>query len=488
MTYIYGKTKIVNIGKRSARILHIFLLCFFVIFAFSILWGCSKRNEPEIIRVAIPYSDNVLDPETNYYIKWLEEKTGLNLEIKVIRQTKSEDYLNSLFASDAEMDIVMFGNGFTLDKEKMENYIEKGDIYFEKKEDIYYNYGSSASGAAGQILWINYDWLKKLGMSVPENTDELESVLTAFKANDCNGNGENDEIPLIGSVEDYSFSPVELLLNSFIYNDPYHSRFFLNENKNEQAALKDDFRSGLSFCRKLYSEGLLDYGENWRSVHDLMELVNSPDDLVGAFTTNSIADVIYSGNPEIMARFIHVAPLLGPFGERNALYRLNEPRIGAVILNRSNHKEAAKKLLDTMLSDEASLIARFGEQGVDWDYSDGKDISVYGSVSTIVTKNYIWNTRQNKHLGGIGPMNVPEEYLLGVTWNGINSDTEYIDGRSQMSYAEYLPVFSEAHDYDEIISGYIDDAVQKFVSGEYDIWSDAKWEDFQESLKLYLSS
>lgn len=468
--------------------LHIFLLCLFLSLGIAFCTGCSSKNEKEVLRIAIPYSDFVLDPNTNYYINWLEEQTGLELDIKTVRQTGSEDYLESLFASDADMDVVMFGNGFSVDKETVEKYTATGDICSEAEKGIYYNYGSSALRAAGQILWINYDWLKKLGMQVPETTVELEEVLRAFKKYDCNENGKNDEIPLVGSRDGYAFSPVELLLNSYIYNDPYHSRFLLNEKKNEQSAVSDEFRDGLAFCRKLYSEELLDYGVYDRDLHDLMELVNSPEDLVGAFTTNSISDVIYSGNPEIMARFIHVTPLAGPDGERNALYRIYEPQIGAVILTRSKHKESAVKLLELMLSEEASLIARFGEKGTDWDFSDGKDISVYGSVSTIVTKNYIWNTLQNKHLCGIGPMRVPEKYLLGVTWNGINSDAEYIDGRSQMSYAEYLPEFKEAHEYNEEVSNYIDRAIKAFVTGEKDIWSDVEWVEYKKGLQDCLSS
>ena len=39
------------------------------------------------------------------------------------------------------------------------------------------------------------DWLDKLGLPIPETTDDLYNTLKAFKTQDPNGNGLNDEIP-----------------------------------------------------------------------------------------------------------------------------------------------------------------------------------------------------------------------------------------------------------------------------------------------------
>ena len=244
--------------------------------------------------------------------------------------------------------------------------------------------------------------------------------------------------------------------------------------------MTDEFREALRYCRRLYSQGLLDPDIFDCNLSRLREMVNSPSDHVGAFTSDSVADVIYQGNPEIMARYIHVAPLAGPDGVKNALFREYEPVCGAVINAHSSRIQEAVRLLDLMMSKDASLIARFGEQGVDWDYSDGTDVSIYGDRSTIVTFNYIWNTSQNKHLNGIGPMNVPDEYLRGVTWNGINSDTEYIDGRAQMSYRDRLPSVTATHENNRDLSRYLDEGIRDFIQGKKDIDDDREWNRFTE--------
>ncbi len=432
----------------------------------------------------MPCSDYVRDPDTNYYVRWLEEKTGYDLVFTLIRQKRSEEYLEALFSSEADLDVLFFGDGFSVSRELAEQYVRSGDIAVAGDSLFYPNTGSSVREGAVQILWINVEWLQRLGLSIPETTEELEEVLRAFRDGDPNGNGQRDEIPLAAASDDYAFSPAEFLLNTYVYNDPYHSRYGVDEETGVLKALTDEFREGLTFCRELCAEGLLWNGS--MTLSQLAELVNSPADLVGAFTTGSISEVVYQGNPEVMARYVHVAPLAGPGGVRNAVYAVKEETVGALITARSAKKEEAERLLALMLSEEASLIARFGERGVDWDFSDGTDVSIYGGSSTIVTVNYLWNTRQNKHLNGIGPMNVPERYLAGVTWNGVNSDAEYIDGRAQMSYREFLPEGPQRHhERNERLSAFLDRAVEDFISGRREIGSDREWEAYLDEAARY---
>lgn len=445
--------------------------------------GCAGETRTSPLRVAIPDSDHVQNLTTNYYVNWLEQRTGLALEFVTIRQSSGEEYLDALFASDAEVDAVLFGDGFTVPEKALRPYAEAGELALREDGTCFYpNCGDGPRRGPGQILWINCDWLETLGLAIPRTTEELRAVLKAFRDGDPNGNGVADEIPLAGAADGYAYSPAELLLNAYVYNDPYHARFAPNGAARETVAESDAFREGLAFCASLYREGLLDAGTYSRTLPQLSELVNSPEDMVGAFTTDSISAVIYQGNPEVMARYMHAAPLTGPYGVRNALYAERAPSVGAIVPARSTRKDDARRLLDTMLSPEASLIARYGEQGVDWEFSDGSDVSVYGGASTIVTKNYIWNTTQNKHLAGIGPMNVPEEYLEGVTWNGVNSDAEYIDARARASCRAFLPPIKALPARDEELSAVIDGYVRDFITGERDVGSDAEWNEYVSAL------
>ncbi len=422
------------ISYRMICIICALLLCFPIA-------ACGETDSSVTLHVAMPYSENVLEPSDNYYVEWLEQKTGLNIEPVIIRQRKSTEYLDALFASDTDIDIVMFGAGFDITEDELKPYAAAGDIIPRDDGSLSYpNFGSKPVGDCGQILWINSQWLDRLGLKVPETTDGLETVLKNFRDSDPNGNGIRDEIPLLSCSESPAYDAGQLMIQSYIYNDPYNNRIFTDADGSVIDASKTpEYKEGVAFCDGLKSQELLEYVDEGYSLSEYTELINSPEDLVGAFTADSLSHVIYQGNPEIMARFMHVAPLSGPAGVRNALFTEQTAEIGAIICAGSEHKTEAERLLDMMLTPEASLIARYGEEGVDWDYSEGTDVSIYGTQSTIVTHNYIWNTPQNKHLSGIGPMNVPMEYLKGVTWNGINSDFEYTDARAQMSYAPFLP-------------------------------------------------
>lgn len=444
------------------------------------LCGCNSKDSPIVLNVYIPYSDNIQDPDSNYYIEWLEEKTGYDIEISVIRENRCEEYLKKFFSSsnyeNANVDIIMFGEDFTPNRQTILEYA-KSNLIEQRRDGSYYfpNSGHSVREGCSQVLWINSEWLSKLGLTIPQTTEELRSVLREFKNNDPNGNGFCDEIPLIGCNEEYYFNPCNFLINAFTSYDPIHCGI---REDGTNAVCEDEFRDGLKYCRELFEEGLIDNNSFSYSESEFLELINSPGDFVGAFTTDSIGDAIYLGNTEIMAHYVHVPPLTGPDGACNAIFTVRGDYVGAIIPKTAPHVKEAEILLDTMLTEEASLIAGYGEEGVDWEYSDGIDVSIYGTNSTIVTKNYIWNSSQNKHLNGIGPMDIPNKYLKGVTWNGINSDTEYIDARAKMSYKNYL---SEKISNDEI-SDELYDCVYKnlenFVSGRGDIQSDLQWNSF----------
>lgn len=449
-----------------------------IVLVISLLYipGCGFGSQPEILHVAIPFSDNIPDIDTNYYINYLEEKTGLEIVVSLVKIESCDEYLEMLFDSRAEIDVVLFGGNFVPSDGVLEKYASRGDIYLPDGEFKYVSEGWDTPAGAGTVLWISKEWLVNLGMPIPGTTEELESVLEAFKTGDPNGNGINDEIPLAGSTDEYDLDPVEFLMGSFTVNDPYRSRMSAD---GKFIWAEPAYREGLEYCNGLYEKGLLDNGLSECSYAQLCEMVNRPVPVVGAFTSSSIGEVIYSGNPEVMARYVHVPPLKGPDGTVSAMLPENKTKIGAVILSRSEKKEEAQLLLDTMMTEEASLIARFGEPGVDWEYSDGKDISIYMIPSTIITRNYIRDVVQNKNLNGVGPMAVPEKYIYGVTWNGVNSDSEYVDARAQMAYMDYF-VQEEGSlpQRNEELSEYLDGYMIMFVTGEKDITDDRVWNEY----------
>ena len=201
------------------------------------------------------------------------------------------------------------------------------------------------------------------------------------------------------------------------------------------------------------------------SEQQLKELVNSPNDLVGAFTSQSIADVIYSTNTEVLSRFIQVPPLQGENGQQNAIWKNYNPLIGGYIPSNSIYGKEVFEVMDIMLSEEGGLISRYGEKAVDWNFSEEGDLSTYGTNAEITTINYLNDQVENKTLKNVGPQIIDEKYVNGVTWNGNNSLIEYIDARAVKSYEKYYSK-NAMQTIDELNEKYTDEQISNLIREE----------------------
>ncbi len=473
------------------------------------------------VTIAVMVNDGVRDFNTNYYTHWLEEQTGYDITFEYIPKGYETEYIQTMLSFDeSAIDAVFLsGKEKILEDDAFNSFCDKGMIYdlsafitkdsnfsqVMKEYSEYELYDQIKRGDAVyyipqmdtarkqhnlQVLWINIDWLKTLKLQIPKTTKELATILQAFKEKDPNRNGIQDELPLISCEASYSMQSYNYLLNAFIYNDPLHARLYFKDGKIELAQVQDTFLQGLNFCRDLYENGLIsDIGFSY-SQKQIMELVNDPEDLVGAFTSKSISDVIYPNCSDILAKFIQVAPLAGPDGEKNAVWVNLEPKIGGYIPANSRHPEEAYKIMDTMLSKEASLIAAFGEEGKDWKYSDSGELSTYGSLAKITTINYLSDSLQNKNFAGTGPLMLDDMYANSVTWNGDCSLVEYIDARAIRTYETYygkseayLGLFPDNAALYETINKTTDDWILRFITGESNSRDKDTWQQYKSTIE-----
>lgn len=98
------------------------------------------------------------------------------------------------------------------------------------------------------------DWLENVGLNAPTTIDEWYDVLKAFKTQDPNGNGIDDEIPFdAGAAGLNLFYPAFNILNG-IYVDPA-------TGKVGYGAYSENYREFLTVMNKWYSEGLI--GNIW---------------------------------------------------------------------------------------------------------------------------------------------------------------------------------------------------------------------------------
>ncbi|NLX77717.1 MAG: extracellular solute-binding protein [Clostridiaceae bacterium] len=111
---------------------------------------------------------------------------------------------------------------------------------------------------------INKEWLDNLGLQVPTNTDELYAVLKAFKENDPNRNGKQDEIPMSFLYQEGNdlnrevkrdFRPIYYAFG--VVDTPFY--IWINENDEVVfTATTEEWKQATAYMAKLYQEGLID--------------------------------------------------------------------------------------------------------------------------------------------------------------------------------------------------------------------------------------
>jgi putative aldouronate transport system substrate-binding protein len=518
-----------SFAKQGVRILLFISAILTLVFIFWISQRSkSKSGEIETIKIAIPYCDTIESMDTNYYKTWLEQKMHVSIEFVYIRESYTNEYLRLMFNADnSDIDAVLFSpDSGSVSVDDINEYGEKGyllaidnycqatgtnlDRLFSETTDfnlkeymtgedghIYYfpNYEDARQSKTAQVLWMNQEWLKALNLRFPQTTEEFRSVLHAFSENDPNGNGLPDEIPFISCEAENGFQGYHFLMNAFVYNDPQNAYFYASEDTVSFAPVLDEWREALAYCADLYKAGLLVDRSFTYSQNQFIQIVNDKNNVVGAFTSGaSICEVVNEASVEILNRYVAVTPLSGPKGVRFAAERTNLPTVGAVITSQCSDPDTVYALLDLMLSEEASLIFKYGEQGVDWEYGRSGDISQYGESASIYLIHDLSGVAQNSNFSGYGPAAVPNVYLDGITWNGIQTDQNYIDARASLGYEAYYPEFKlgsilalDAATLTECraISNYAHEQLVRYITGNADIRDDTQWEEYLEGYAAF---
>lgn len=501
---------------------------FFVFAAVTVLlllfFFPAQRGEKETVTIAIVQDSTIMDIDQNYFKCWLEEQTELSLSFVFIPEDYAPEYLEALFASgEVQFDAMFLSpqmqnleeNNALLQRLGKQGYILSLNEYITPESklsrlfDTYEVYDLERAITAGdgalyyvpgfdvtmdksvlQSLWLNRSWLNALDMQIPENTQELYEVLRAFRDGDPNGNGKQDEIVLTGSTSPIGGQSYQLLMNAFVYCDPVNTWMTVEQGAVSFAPMTEQWRSGVQFLHTLYAEGLLDETQFSFSAEQLFALANDPRNLLGGFTCNSITDVLLQSSAEMLANYIHVPPIAGPQGVQYTTVKTPMPCVGGVITARCENPQAVFGLLDLMLSEEAFLIGRYGEEHVDWEYALPTDIDYYGRSAVIKIKNQLSDVVQNKHLNEIGPFYTYPLYADRIIWSGMESDQQYINARVCAACSAYKPqeyieiILFENEDASTLsasrqaIHAYTEAGLEQFITGEKNPYDETEWQKY----------
>ena len=267
-------------------------------------------QEPTTLRVFTSGNSNVEDFATNAFTKWYEEKTGVKVDFTVAAGTGDDvtQALNLLLASGDYPDVILIPYGVVTTSQlafygqqgiflPLNDLIEKGGVETKHIFDIYPQAKTVSTAPDGNIyalpsvnecyhcslaakMWIYQPWLDKLGLKMPTTTEEFRSVLEAFKTQDPNGNGKDDEIPLAASPLVWNGNLDIFLGSAFITNPKSH--LVLNEGAVDVTYTKPEFREALRYIHSLYEEGLIAPASLTQDEDGISRMLNSEEVTVGA--------------------------------------------------------------------------------------------------------------------------------------------------------------------------------------------------------------
>lgn len=357
---------------------------------------------PVTLTVAVKEDLAVSDWENNGMTKYIEEKLGVNLEFVTFPSKEIGTKLNLMAMDNAKgLPDILFHNA--MDNE-IDAWADMGVIvpltkYYENEKlsanirdswkRIGVDYRGQMTSPDGEIytipsfnqsygnempmkIFLYQPFLDKLGLKVPTTTDELYEVLKKVVNGDPNGNGKKDEIGISGvSIgTNYASAPsgwFVSLMNSFVYagGDQYLS---VDENGKVSAAYTtEQWKQGLAFIRKLVKEGLIQDTALTQNLTSFKAVMNSEDAAVFMFVWYTGDSMVDASSPR-KNLYVGALPFKGPEGKQYITYRPSIASSRMLISSNCKYPELAFQVGDLLSSELMSIVTRWGEKGVDWDY------------------------------------------------------------------------------------------------------------------------
>ncbi|MBB6731569.1 extracellular solute-binding protein [Cohnella zeiphila] len=362
-------------------------------------------------------------------------------------------------------------------KKLMDEYPEIRSGITTPEGHIYAIPGIVTLGAARtDKKWINQAWLKKLGLQMPETTDDLYNVLVAFRDKDPNGNGKQDEIPMTAraGTPGQGLPIVNLMSGSFGLDQQLGYNINIADDKVEIWMGSDRNKEMLQYLNKLYKEKLLD--PQLFSQTEAQYLAKQGSGATGVFFDQTNNNFL-----PIQDQYTGMAPPAGPHGDRLQAQASPIARdFGAfAITNVDKYPELTMRWIDYFYSDEGSTMLRFGREGENYELRDGvpyytdKFLSVEGAQGKITP-----------YAGGGAPHLIDDHVASFINPPQVQEAQEKLDPyMPKVRYA--APMFDEAtaqkvNELRNDIDKYYEEQSTKFIAGAL---SFDKWDEFQKTLK-----
>lgn len=432
--------------------------------------------------ICAPDTTYVCDLNENTLTPWIQEKTNIKINFEEIPDTEWDTKVNLLIASDELPDAFIYGSFSAAELADygsqgvflaLNDIIEEHGYYVKQVFDQQEALPGAYTALDGNIYtlpdinecyhcfysvraWINQQWLTNLGLEYPNTVDEFVNVLRAFKEQDANGNGDpNDEIPFSGNATSWNSTIYPFLLNSFLHYDT--SNLSVKEDGTVIfTPIQPEFKEGLQWIASLIDEGLIEKEALTQTEEQLKTKGSNLDiALLGGFTSAVWWSGVGSDNGEgsRCREYSGLSPLEGPNGVRISPWAGTGFNMGnSVITTACEDPVPLFKMLDYMLSDEATLRSQVGELGVDYNEPDegapginGKP-ALYAKIPTSTNSGGTTGDESTTAMQNVFPSNRTSDFRLGEQADYSDPETQWQqEPRLYNESATYFAPYADEH-------------------------------------------
>lgn len=429
------------------------------------------------------------------YWEWLTEKTGIKFEVESYAKEELASKLALIMATPDEMPDIFFNVGFSAADVMnyglngqllmLDDYIEEygtntkeafkieGVAGGAKAADGHiYSLPSVSSGASDVIYVLNSRFMENAGLDAekdaPKTIEELYEVFKAIQKSDANGDGiVGNEICWSTTPDCIKRSGLSMIGVSCYW--PWEGCIF--EAKDDDVYFvptSEEYKYLLSWLHSIYAEGMLDNEVFTQTSEQRTAKLKS--DLV--FMSHTYNDPEQSSSDGRTGAFFLDAPLTSavsdtPIVPMGAIYAVDIAAISAY----TEYPEVCMLLLDYIYSDEASKVAAYGLEGVDY------IIDANGFLESASTEF----TKRN------GPTTFPVNvWRRDTDWFKQGETTlakdrrEYDATYGKMGWQNYMKFTSEESDSIAVLGAdlglYCDDYWVNVITGNYDL--EKTWDEY----------
>ncbi len=476
-------------------------------------------SEPYTLKVFAQQTPVIEDLTTNEFTLYMEEYTGVTFDWEITPTNALEQNRKISLASNVFPDIYL-GANVTKDEEmiygKAGVFLPLNDIIETQAPNTKdaidtLNVWANITAPDGNIyslptltdaqhpnyptkLWINSSWREDLGFEVPTTTDELYDMLLAFKTQDPNGNGQDDEIALFsadaGTGTDFQY----YFINSFIQSDL--NGFNITDGVISAAFITEGWREALRYMKSLVDAEILDV-TSFSATYDQLKTVGETgsDTILGGVIWPYPND-IWDFSVETHTNYDTIPPVAGPEGVQYAPYKNNFVMSGQlVVTNECEYPDVAVRVFDWLYTQEGMLSQRIGREGIEWHVPEDGVLSYTGEDATWQkltplggVQNFFWSQwnvpSYNRHEEQASNQDMDVYASNGLE---IRLYEATVDNYVPYTPEEYLPelhmnpdTITETVQNKTNIDKFVDESLVRFVTGDLSI--DDDWDKYVEDV------